>query len=145
MDNIKASGGVQLKVIDAKTGNILHEFEEKNKVVNGGIQNVARLLGGATAGKPITKVGFGESSNPVDISDSTLLNPYMKNIDSVVYPALNKVQFNFSLAANEANGMNITELSLFNTDNVMFSRKTRSAIAKTNAVIITGIWTITIN
>lgn len=144
-ENIIASGNVLMTVTDVKSGKIIDQYSGKNLVVNVGKQNVARLLGGLSSGKPITKIGFGEGTTAPAVGNTSLTNAFTKDIDSVNYPSAKQVQFVFSLSASEANGMNITELGLFNSSNVLFSRKTRSAIAKTSSVIITGIWTITIN
>jgi hypothetical protein len=144
-ENITTKGSVEIILKDAATGEALERMSDNNLIVSGGIINVAKLLGGEASGKSISKVGFGEGTSLTDPNDSSLVNGFYKNIDSVTYPSLSKVQFTFSLAAGEANGLKITELGLFNVDLVMFSRKTRPEILKTSAIILTGIWTITIN
>ncbi|MEI7487619.1 MAG: hypothetical protein WCJ72_09465 [Chryseobacterium sp.] len=144
-ENITTKGPVEIILKDAATGEALEWMSDNNLIVSGGIINVAKLLGGEASGKSISKVGFGEGTSLNDPNDSSLVNGFYKNIDSVTYPSLRKVQFTFSLAAGEANGLKITELGLFNVDLVMFSRKTRPEILKTSAIILTGIWTITIN
>ena len=143
-ENIKANGTLHLVVEDVIVGTKTI-FEEKNKIVNGGMQAVAKLIGGDLTVKPISIVGFGDGVGTTIGTETQLTNQFLKNIDSVVYPTSNKVQFNFSLGANECNGLSISELGLFTTNGVLFSRKDRSPIIKTSAVIITGIWTITIN
>ena len=144
-ENITTKGSVEIILKDAATGETIQRMSDDNLIVLTGIINVAKLLGGETSGKSINKVGFGEGTTPTATNDSSLVNGFFKNIDSVTYPSNNKVQFTFSLAAGEANGLKITELGLFNPDLVMFSRKTRPEILKTSAIILTGIWTITIN
>jgi hypothetical protein len=144
-ENITTKGSVEIILKDATTGETIQRMSDDNLIVLTGIINVAKLLGGETSGKSINKVGFGEGTIPTAPNDSSLVNGFFKNIDSVTYPSGNKVQFTFSLAAGEANGLKITELGLFNSDLVMFSRKTRPEILKTSAIILTGIWTITIN
>lgn len=132
-------------VIDAETGEHLNCLYQRNLVVDLGKKNIARLLGGHPSGGAITKISVGEGINPPSRTDSALTNPFTKNVDSVSYPSGNQVQFAFSLSANEANGMNISELALITSGNTMFSRKSRAPIAKDPSVIITGLWTITIN
>lgn len=137
------SGGVDLKVICAKTGKVLDHFEEKNLIVNLGKKTIARLIGGA--GQFVNKISVGEGTTPAAVTDTTLVNAFTKNIDAVQYPADDKVRFSFSFDSNEANGLSITELGLLNNNNELFSRKVRAAIVKTSAILITGFWTITIN
>lgn len=144
-DNIKAKGSVLIMITDARTGKLIDQSEEHNLVVNLGKKNVARMLGGDSYGTKVTKISVGEGTAAPAVSDTALTNPFTKNIDSVTYPADNSVQFSFSLGSGDANGMNITELGLITSGNILFSRKTRTAIAKTSAVIITGLWTITVN
>lgn len=141
-ENIKAKGEVLIQVKDARTGEVIENIG-CNKIVNSGLNIVAKLLGGAGLG--ITKIGVGEGTSTTTETNTALTNSFVKNIDSVVYPMFNKVQFNFSLSAQEANGLKISELGLLNSDNVLFSRKTRTEIIKTENVVITGVWTITIN
>ncbi|MCO5285218.1 MAG: phage tail protein [Chitinophagaceae bacterium] len=144
-ENIRATGSVFLQVRDAVTGKLIEQSLEKNLVVNLGKTNVAKLLGGDAAGKAITKIAVGEGTAAPTTGDTNLTNKFTKAIGSVAYPTANSVQFNFEIGTTEANGLNITELGLFNDSGVLFSRKVRAAIAKTSAVVITGIWTININ
>ncbi|RLJ34181.1 hypothetical protein CLU97_3676 [Chryseobacterium sp. 7] len=144
-ENIITKGSLEIIVKDSATRQTLKRMSGDNLIVSGGIINVAKLLGGDLSGKSISKVGFGEGLADPSPQDNALVNGFYKNIDSVTYPSMSKVQFTFSLAAGEANGLKITELGLFNADLVMFSRKTRPEILKTSAIILTGIWTITIN
>lgn len=143
-ENIRTNGTLQLVVEDIVAGT-KKVFEEKNKIVNNGLQSVAKLIGGDATAMPISQIGFGDGTGATVGTETQLTNQFLKNIDSVVFPTSNKAQFNFSLGANECNGLTITELGLFTTDGALFSRKDRSPIIKTSSVIITGIWTITIN
>jgi len=144
-EKLQVSGNVIISIINSKTGEIIEEFNENNKIVNTGFENVAKLIGGNPTASPVTKIGFGESDVEVSVENTKLVNPFIKNIDSVVYPTFNKVRFSFSLSAEEGNGRKITELALLNSAGVMFSRKTRSLITKTDKIIISGIWVITVN
>lgn len=144
-EKLTAAGSVQINVIDVNTGQILQTETDKNLVVNLGRENVAKLIGGDPIGAAVTKIAFGDNDTPPNLEDTAITNPFTKAIDSVAYPAPNKVQFSFSLGETEANGLNIYELGLITSENSLFSRKTRALIAKDSSVIITGIWTITIN
>lgn len=140
---LRCFGDFELQVICAKTNKLLDTFQDKNLVVNLGKENIAKLLGGA--GFAITKIAVGEGSNLPTVNDTALTNAFTKNIDSVAYPAFDKVRFAFSFDSTEANGLTITELAMVNNNNQIFSRKTRAAIVKTSAILITGFWTFTIS
>lgn len=142
---LNARGRFYMEVLDAKTGKVLSVLDEPNKVVTLGHTNVARMLGGDPAGKLINKIGFGTNSAAPALTDTALTGSYSRPIDSVIYPAANSVQFNWSLNADEANGITIRELGLLNDAGNLFARKVRSDIVKTASVRIVGSWTITIN
>lgn len=139
------SGHVELKVLDANTGQLIEQMEGSNLVVNLGRINLAKLVGGDPTGLPVTKVGFGEGSATPTPADISLTNVFIKNIDSATYPTNNQVMFTFTLAAGEGNGLNINEIGLFNSSNVLVARKTRATIIKTSAIIIAGLWVLNIS
>ncbi len=143
-ENIKAEGTLRLRIHRAD-GALIEKYEANNLVVDLGRKNVAKLIGGDAAGKKVNTIAVGEGTSAPAVADSLLTNQFDKPVDAVTYPADNKVQFSFSIASGEANGFEITEFGLLNDDGTLFSRKTRSAISKTSDIIITGIWTITIN
>lgn len=140
------SGEVLVSVWDAHTGNLLKEFREHNLVVNLGKKNIAQLLGGAATGKKIAKVSVGTSGSTPAIGDVAITNSYVKTLDGTSYPSSNSVAFTWSLGDQDANGMNIVEFGLLNVDNVLCARKVRAEpIQKTENIIVTGFWKITIN
>lgn len=140
---LRCFGDFELQIICANTKKTIGTVQEKNLVVNLGKENITKLLGGA--GFPITKVSVGEGTNLPTVGDTALTNAFTKNIDSVAYPAFDKVRFAFSFDSTEANGLTITELAMVDSDDKIFSRKTRAAIVKTSAILITGFWTFTIS
>jgi len=144
-ENIIARGSVLLLVLDARTGEELLRSEDNNLVVNLGKKNVARLIGGDAYGSAVSSISVGEGTVAPAVGDTGLTNAFTKAVDAVTYPSDNSVQFSFSLGAGDANGKSITELGLLTGSGKLFSRKTRTAIAKTADVIITGLWTITVN
>lgn len=147
-ENIKtktATGSFCLKVYDAESGALLEDYEGKNLVVTTGQQDIAKLLGGATTGKPVSLLGVGTNSTEPALSDTALADMFTKAITGVAYPATNSVRFSWSLEASDANGITIREFGLLNEDNVLIARKTRAEIVKTSAVRLVGDWTITFN
>lgn len=121
----------------------------RNLVVTNGRQRLAKLLGGdETDTVAFYRIGTGTSA--VTASDTALqtqvnvsVGNAQKAIDSATYPAANKVQFDFTIDNDEANGNNLSEFALYTSDAVMFARVVRTPFAKTNAVAITGHWIIT--
>lgn len=139
------SGFVDLQIINATTGQLIEHYKGNNLVVNQGRTNLAKLVGGDVAGLPITKIGFGEGTATPTPTDTSLTNLFIKNIDAASYPTPNQVMLTFNLGASEGNGLNITELGLFNSGNVLIARKTREAIIKTNEIIVSGLWILNIS
>jgi len=126
-------------------GELVEDYTDDNLVVTLGKKDVARLLGGDTSGKKISKIQVGTNATPPDVADSGITNPFTKAITNAAYPADNQVIFNWVLEANEANGMTIAEFGLLNEDNVLFARKIRTPIQKVDPMVIVGAWKITIN
>lgn len=139
------SGLFLLKVF--RLGELIEVFEEKNLIVVGSQQIHARLLGGDPASHAVTQIGYGTSGTTPAFGNTALTGAYLKPIDSVVYPATNQVQFNFSLgvggADSSAYGLAISEFGLLTNASTLYARKTRSAPLNFNSDIsFTGSWTI---
>ena len=99
--------------IDAfKNRKLFDVFDEENLIVDVSKTIHSRLIGGATTGKTITKIGFGTSGTAPAAGNTVLTGPYIKLLDSISYPAANQVQFNFSLGSSENNGVGILEFGL---------------------------------
>lgn len=145
MENLKVKGSVFMEARCAETGQLVDTYKGRNLVVNLGKANAAKLIGGDVSAAAVTKISVGEGAVAPSVTDTGLTNAYTKAIDAVTYPTANSVRFSFSLGAGEGNGLNIAELGLITAGNQLFARKTRTPIAKTSAIIITGLWTITIN
>jgi len=141
MNKIKAIGNFQMIVKDLE-GNIIETFEEQNMVVLIGKTNLTKLLGGNVAGKAVTQVAVGTSATAATLGDTGITSAFLKAIDSVSYPDESSVQFHFTIAYSEANGMTIREAGLMLLDNTLFARKTRADFAKTSANELQGLWTI---
>ncbi|HCE08616.1 MAG TPA: hypothetical protein DEQ40_08450, partial [Oxalobacteraceae bacterium] len=73
----------------------------------------------------------------------SITSPFTKALDSVTYPASNQVQFNFSLATTEDNGVAIMEFGLLNGLGALYARIVRSsALNKASDISLSGSWTI---
>ena len=133
----------RLKLDVFKNGIKTDSFEDDNLVVLSGKQVLTYLLAGEPGNHRITKVGVGENASSPYFSDTTLTNGFIKNVDGYTLLEPTVAQWNFSIAAGEANGRTIAEYALFSTDEQMFARKTRiPAIPKDNSISFSGDWTI---
>ena len=117
-------------------------IDEKNLIVNGAKNQLARLIGGAGTSRHITQIGFGIGQAAAMPGNTALTSPYIKAIGSVEYPAIGQVRFNWSLSTAEMNGVAITEFGLICADGTLFSRKQRAPIEKESDLSLTGSWTI---
>lgn len=136
------SGRLVLNVF--RGSELVEVFDEQNLIVVGSKQTHARLLGGDTANRPVTKFGVGTNGTAPAEGNTALTGPFVKAIDSVEYPASNQVKFNFSLTSAEANGMAILEFGLLTGGDVLYARKVReAALNKDSDISISGSWTIT--
>jgi hypothetical protein len=142
---LKAKGRFYMEVIDIASGEVIDRFDGKNLVVNSGILNVCHLLGGDASGHALTTIKVGTSPTAPALTDTTITGAFSKAIDSVAYVGNNIVQFIYSIDGTEANGITIQEAGLFNSAGVLFARKTRSAIVKTSAIALQGVWEIQIS
>lgn len=125
-----------------KNGVLVEVFEEKNLIVNGAKNQLAKLVGGAGANRQITQIGFGIGASAASPGNTALTSAYTKPVTSVEYPATGQVRFNWSLSTAEANGKAITEFGLICADGTLFSRKARAPIQKESDLSLSGAWII---
>ena len=134
----------RLKYEIRRKGVLVEDADEKNIIVDLSKQIHAKLLGGNVTGQSVTQIGFGTSGAAAAAGNASLTDAYIKSIDSVTYPATNKVQFNFSLGSGEANGKAILEFGLFIAAGTLYARRIRtSALNKDSDISLSGSWTIT--
>ena len=124
-------------------GKCIEHFDEPNLIVNNSKSMLASLLGGATTNNSVSQIGYGTNSTTPALTNTALSGAFLKNLDSITYPAFGQVQFNFSLATTEANGLSIIEFGLLTPSNTLFSRRVRAtAIVKDSTISFTGNWTV---
>lgn len=139
-DDVPMTGHFYVEV--RRGGELVEVIDEKNLIVNGAKNQLARLIGGSGTNRQITQIGFGVGTAAAAPGDTALTSPYLKAIGSVSYPATGQVQFNWSLSTAEMNGVSITEFGLICADGTLFSRKQRAPIQKESDLSLTGSWTI---
>jgi len=141
IDSLKGMTGIL--VIDVLKGGILIDhIVDKNLIVNGAKNQLARLIGGDGSNRHVTHFGVGIGTSPAQPDNVTLQGGVWKPISSVSYPDTGKVQFNWNLTTADANGLALTEFGLRCADGTLFSRKQRAAINKANDIALAGTWTI---
>jgi len=132
----------EFRLVVRRNGVVIEEYEDHNMIMSVAKDAMAHLIAGNGSGKTITKIGFGTNGNGPAPGDTALTGSYSKNVASASYPAIGQVQFNWSLATTEANGMSIREFGLVCGDSTLFARKTRGAIEKQDDISLDGSWTI---
>lgn len=120
IDTLKIYGRVIIQEMDGDK--LISECAGDNLVLNAGLLNVERLLGGHANGKKISSIGVGTNGTAADPADTTLTGAVLKILDSVDYLPGNIVSFTATLVAGDP-AMNIQEVGLFNDANVLCHRK----------------------
>lgn len=134
--------GEFLLIIRDKSGKIIETYEDKNLIVNAARTALAALISASGTNKQITKIAFGTSGISPDVGDTVITNAVVKAVDGVTNPEFNSASFAWTLDYIDANGISIAEFGLLCNDTTLFARKTRTAIAKTADLQLTGIWKI---
>lgn len=136
------TGHLSYKVF--RHGELIEEVDDHNLIVIGSQVTHAHLLGGDTANRSVTQIGFGINGTPEAFSNNALTSAYVNNLQAPTYPASNQVSFGFALGTTEANGIAIMEFGLLTTGGVLYSRRTRAqALNKQSDITLSGTWIIT--
>jgi hypothetical protein len=122
---------------------LFEEFEDKNLIVNGARNQMARLIAGNFTNRNITKISFGTNQAAPTVNDTAIANAFTKAVVGYTYPAMGQVTISWNLLTSEDNGQAIMEFGLVCADNTLFSRRVRSnPIYKESDISIEGQWTI---
>jgi hypothetical protein len=141
IEQARVEGSFSMRVY--RKGKLVETYEDHNLIVNGGREQMARLVAGNVANRHITKIAFGTNGDDPLPPDTAITGAFVKPVTGYEYPAFNKVQINWSLAVNENNGMAISEFGLFCADNTLFARKIRATpLNKEDDISIEGQWVI---
>lgn len=123
---------------------LVEEMDEDNLVVDASKLPLSRLVGGQVANNSITTIGVGTNGASPVVGNTALTGQVTKALDSVTFPSSSSVQFNFTIGANDANGVSIMEFGLLTAGGTLFARKVRaSALNKSADISFTGSWTLT--
>jgi hypothetical protein len=139
----KPRGDFTLRVL--RHGKVEEIIEEKNLVVDLANTTLAHLIGGDVTNRSVTQIAFGTNGTAPAGGNTSMTDPFTKDVDVVSYPAAGQVQFDFSLLTSEANGKAIAEFGLLTEGGTLFARKHRSAgaLIKDSDLSLEGSWLIT--
>ncbi len=137
---IKISGVFHCKIY--KNGKLIKEYTDKNLVVNGGKDKLARSLNTGIIGTANT-ISLGTNSTAPLVTDTAITAPFSKSIFLASY-ITNGVELDWEILTSEGNGATYREFGLLLSDGTLFARKVGLTIAKNSTISITGKWTITI-
>jgi len=122
---------------------LVDEFIEKNLIVNGARNQMARLIAGEFAGRSIAKIAFGTGNAAPAVEDVGLTGAFVKDVSGFAFPSMGQVTISWELLTTENNGMAILEFGLVCDDDTLFSRRVRAnPIHKESDISIEGLWTI---
>jgi len=126
-----------------KKGVLIDTIIEKNLIVNGARDQVARLIAGNVTGRSINRIAFGTNGSDPTVADTAITNQFVRNVKAFSYPATGQVQIDWDLPVTENNGMAIMEFGLLTADNTLFARRIRQdPIYKEADISLEGYWTI---
>lgn len=128
-----------------RAGKLIEVVRERNLIVDNSKTIHAKLLGGTSLNQTVTQFGVGTSGTAPVGGNTALTAPFLKAIDgSPTFPATGQVQFAFSLATTEANGLAIMEFGLLTANNTLYARRVRAtALNKASDISLAGLWLIT--
>jgi hypothetical protein len=121
------------------------EVARCNRVVNNGLALVRQFLLG-TLSDPTVAIKFGNGTNPVAATDTSISNPVTAELLSKTVSEKDfKAKFQYRLPFDQGNNIgNLTEMGLFMNDQ-MFSRVLfEEPHEKTIDISYTGVWSIQI-
>ncbi len=126
-----------------RRGVLVADEEQHNLVVTAARETHARLLGGDTAGRSVTRFGVGSGGTAPAAGNTGLTDAFVRPLVAATYPAAGRVQFQFALTSGEANGLSIREFGLFTAAGTLYARRVRAgALVKDSEIALAGTWTI---
>ena len=147
-DNLKQlAGRLHIEVIN-RDGETVETHDWNNLITKTGYHAVGQCLAGI-AGARINRIAVGTNDTAPTFDDTAITNAVTSAITNAEYSVMGVetnewVKFHFNVGYFQAVGMNITEWGLITQDGRLFSRVTRSAIQKTNEIMLTGYWIVKI-
>ncbi len=138
---IGIQGFVRTLAVDAKTGKVLAERKTKNVVVDGGRDEIIRLISTTLSGTKITHLGLGTGTTAVNVTQTNLVASTGARAalltGSLLTPGT--VQYTASFDTAFASGsVPLCEVGLFNSSSsgTMFARALFGTITKTSEMTL---------
>jgi hypothetical protein len=143
-DIIKIVGSFHAKIFKMVNGLPVCQFEidDPNKVVTLGKGITCKLLANDGVNNFINKIYFGTSNIIVTAADTTITDPFSKDITDYEFPSDTSVKFNFMLELTDPDKV-VKEYGLMSNAGELFARKVGTPIDKKGDIFIEGAWTIT--
>lgn len=138
-------GILQLRIRDARTKRILHEYNWRNVITDNALLQFVHLLAGdEQADRAITQIQFGSGTQAADPSDTGLQVPLtpIKDISAITYPTARSVTFTAFLESTELNGFPISEAGLRFANGTFATRRVFAAQNKSEDVTFEFNWTL---
>lgn len=145
-DEMTIKGDVFLTVKNAKTNEIIDKMQMRNMIMDNAIVQILHSIADVDVNKCVNQISFGTSDVAVTANDENLQEAFDKELTSAtINEALQQIDFNFSLLAQENNGKILKEIGLKWNDGTLFARRvlTRN-IDKNENVALEGLWSISL-
>ena len=140
-DKTGLRGGFRLRVW--KGGKLVEDSDRHNMIVDGARLEMARLASGDTEDRHVAFIALGTDGTPPAFGDTEITEPFVKAVDGADFPAPGQARFNWTIAANEANGKAVMEFGLICADGTLFARYVRqNPLNKDSDFLLEGDWTI---
>ncbi len=136
---IGVQGFVRALTMDARTGKVIAERKTKNVVVNGGRDEIIKLISTGLSATKISHLGLGVGTTAIDVSHTNLATSAGARGSVVAtLSSPGTVQYTASFDTAFANGSALCEVGLFNssTTGTMFARALFGTINKTNEMTL---------
>lgn len=144
-DGFAIEANVVLEVKDLK-GRILKREKSCNLIPLTGRQLIRDLIGGLRRWPTHMAVGTG-TTDPAD-GDTALQAEVYRELITARVQGSESVKFQFFVGADQANGVDLSEVGLFtvvgDVANTLFARATFTPTTKTSSVTLTISWTVNI-
>ena len=141
----KISGRLHILVKDAKTGRVLRDEWQDNKIVTAGLDLVRDLL--INTNFAPTHIAVGITNTAPVAGDTTLASEVFRNRITSRTASAQKATFQLFLGTGDANGDTLVEAGIFNRSSLgdMLSRVIYTGIVKNSGITATLTWEITIS
>lgn len=142
--NARIEENVEIEIIDAKTGKLMHAFRSRNMVVDAGLDFIREAI--TRSKTPMGYIAAGDGSTAVTSADTTLDNE-LGRVGLVSYDdsSTGVVVLRAIFESDQANG-NLVEFGIFNdaTAGTMLARTVLGAsFTKDETMMVRVNWTIT--